>query len=90
MVRHGGYYYLFVSSGACCKGIGSSYQVLVGRSSQITGPYLDPNGTPMTDGGGMELLGSDEGMIGAGLAFGLCQRQCRPYRLPLLRRLGQR
>ena len=66
IVSHGGYYYLFVSAGTCCKGIGSSYQVIVGRSAQITGPYVDPNGTLMTDGGGMELLGSDEGMIGPG------------------------
>jgi arabinan endo-1,5-alpha-L-arabinosidase len=66
LVAHGGYYYLFVSSGACCKGIGSSYEIIVGRSAQITGPYVDPNGTLMTAGGGMELLGSDEGMIGPG------------------------
>lgn len=66
IVAHGGYYYLLVSSGACCKGIGSTYQVIVGRSSRVTGPYVDPNGTAMTDGGGMELLGSDEGMIGPG------------------------
>jgi arabinan endo-1,5-alpha-L-arabinosidase len=66
VVPHGRYYYLFVSSGVCCKGIGSTYEVIVGRSSQITGPYVDPNGTPMTEGGGMELLGSDEGMIGPG------------------------
>ncbi len=66
LVAHGGYYYLFVSSGICCKGIGSSYEVIVGRSAEITGPYVDPNGTLMTAGGGMELLGSDEGMIGPG------------------------
>ena len=66
IVPHGGYYYLFVSAGACCKGIGSSYQVIVGRSAQITGPYVDPNGTLMTDDGGMELLGSNEGMVGPG------------------------
>jgi len=66
VVPRGGYYYLFVSSGVCCKGIGSSYQVIVGRSARITGPYVDPNGTLMTAGGGMELLGSDEGMIGPG------------------------
>jgi arabinan endo-1,5-alpha-L-arabinosidase len=66
VVAHGGYYYLLVSSGVCCKGIGSSYEITVGRSAQITGPYVDPNGTPMTNGGGMELLGSDEGMIGPG------------------------
>lgn len=66
LVAHGQYYYLFVSVGYCCKGIGSTYQIVVGRSADITGPYLDPNGTTMTDGGGMELLGSSQGMIGPG------------------------
>jgi arabinan endo-1,5-alpha-L-arabinosidase len=66
MIDHDGYYYLFISNGACCRGIGSTYQILVGRSPSITGPFVDPNGTAMTSGGGMELLGSDEGMIGPG------------------------
>lgn len=66
ITSHGGYYYLFVSTGNCCKGIGSSYEIVVGRSQSVTGPYVDPNGTAMTAGGGMELLGSDEGMIGPG------------------------
>jgi arabinan endo-1,5-alpha-L-arabinosidase len=66
IVHHGSYYYLFVSAGFCCRGIGSTYQVIVGRSSLVTGPYTDPNGTDMTDGGGMELLGSSEAMIGPG------------------------
>ena len=32
----------------------------------MTGPFLDPNGTAMSDGGGMELQGSTDGMIGPG------------------------
>lgn len=66
ITKHGGYYYLFVSFGFCCRGIGSSYRIMVGRSSLVTGPYVDPNGTAMTNGGGMELQGSDQGMIGPG------------------------
>jgi arabinan endo-1,5-alpha-L-arabinosidase len=66
LIAHEGYYYLFVSRGYCCKGIGSTYQVIVGRSDNITGPYLGPDGTPMMSGGGMELLGSSQGMIGPG------------------------
>ncbi|HUB71250.1 MAG TPA: arabinan endo-1,5-alpha-L-arabinosidase [Acidimicrobiales bacterium] len=66
LISHGGYYYLFVSEGYCCKGIASTYEVIVGRSQSITGPYLGPDGAPMTGGGGMELLGSSEGMIGPG------------------------
>jgi arabinan endo-1,5-alpha-L-arabinosidase len=66
MVHHDGLYYLFVSYGDCCKGVGSTYEILVGRSQSITGPFLDPNGTPMSNGGGMELQGSTDGMIGPG------------------------
>jgi arabinan endo-1,5-alpha-L-arabinosidase len=66
MIRHDGYYYLFVSYGDCCKGVGSTYEILVGRSQSITGPFLDPNSTAMTNGGGMELQGSTDGMIGPG------------------------
>jgi arabinan endo-1,5-alpha-L-arabinosidase len=66
MVHHGAYYYLFVSYGDCCKGIGSTYEILVGRAQSITGPFVDPNGTAMSNGGGMELQGSTDGMIGPG------------------------
>jgi arabinan endo-1,5-alpha-L-arabinosidase len=66
---HDGYYYLFVSFDSCCQGIGSSYRIMVGRSTSVTGPYVDPNGTAMTNSGGMELQGSDEGMIGPGSAY---------------------
>ncbi|MHB1974112.1 MAG: arabinan endo-1,5-alpha-L-arabinosidase [Acidimicrobiales bacterium] len=66
LTRHGSYYYLFVSAGFCCRGIASTYQVVVGRSKTITGPYVDANGTSLTQGGGTELLGADQGMIGPG------------------------
>jgi arabinan endo-1,5-alpha-L-arabinosidase len=68
MVHHGGFYYLFVSYGNCCKGIGSTNEILVGRSQSVTGPFLDPNGTAMSNGGGMELQGGTDGMIGPGSA----------------------
>jgi len=63
---HDGYYYLFVSFDSCCQGIGSSYRIMAGRSASVTGPYVDPNGTSLLNSGGMELQGSDEGMIGPG------------------------
>ncbi len=66
MIYHDGFYYLFISYGFCCKAIGSTYEILVGRSQAITGPFVDPNGTTMTAGGGMELQGSTDGMIGPG------------------------
>lgn len=39
------YYYLFVSYGS----LSNDYNIRVGRSRDITGPYLDYNGRPMTD-----------------------------------------
>jgi arabinan endo-1,5-alpha-L-arabinosidase len=69
IVYHDGYYYLFVAVGTCCRGISSTYRIEVGRSASITGPYTDAYGTAMLDGGGMELQGSDEGMIGPGSPF---------------------
>jgi arabinan endo-1,5-alpha-L-arabinosidase len=63
---HDGYYYLIVSFDTCCAGLGSTYRIMVGRSTSVTGPYVDPAGTAMTNSGGMELQGSDEGMIGPG------------------------
>ena len=63
---HDGYYYLFVSFDTCCAGISSTYRIMAGRSASVTGPYVDPAGTPMMNSGGMEVQGSDEGMIGPG------------------------
>lgn len=63
---HDGYYYLIVSFDTCCAGLASTYRIMVGRSTSVTGPYVDPAGTDMMNSGGMELQGSDEGMIGPG------------------------
>jgi arabinan endo-1,5-alpha-L-arabinosidase len=69
IVYHDGYYYLFVSVDSCCRGTSSTYHIQVGRSTSITGPYVDAAGVAMTDGGGMEVQGTDAGMIGPGGEF---------------------
>jgi arabinan endo-1,5-alpha-L-arabinosidase len=56
IVRHDGYYYLFVSFDLCCRGRDSTYNIRVGRSRNITGPYLDRDGKLMMEGGGTLLL----------------------------------
>lgn len=50
-----GYYYLFASIDSCCKGVNSTYKIVYGRSSSVTGPYLDKNGVNMLNGGGTIL-----------------------------------
>jgi len=54
--RKNGYYYLFVSFDFCCRGIESTYKIMVGRAENITGPYLDRRGRDMRLGGGTLLL----------------------------------
>jgi arabinan endo-1,5-alpha-L-arabinosidase len=58
IIRHGGYWYLFVSFDFCCRGVNSTYNVVVGRSENITGPYLDKTGKPMLEGGGTLVIKS--------------------------------
>lgn len=52
LFRRGNYYYLFCNWGSCCDGVDSTYNIRVGRSASITGPYLDKNGVSMVNGGG--------------------------------------
>jgi len=37
---------------AAARALAAPYNVRVGRSASLTGPYLDKAGPPMTDGGG--------------------------------------
>ncbi|MEU0236194.1 arabinan endo-1,5-alpha-L-arabinosidase [Nocardiopsis sp. NPDC006198] len=62
----GGRYYLFVSFDTCCQGAASTYRIMVGRSSSITGPYVDRNGTAMLAGGGTEVLSGHGSIHGPG------------------------
>ena len=66
IVHHGGYYYLFVSWDLCCRGVHSTYRTMVGRSKEITGPYVDDHEVPMMQGGGMPLLSANQRWLGPG------------------------
>lgn len=66
IVRRGGYYYQFVSFDACCRGAQSTYRIAVGRSTSVTGPYVDRNGTPLTSGGGTQVLAGHGSIHGPG------------------------
>ena len=39
-----GYYYYMGSTGKCCEGANSTYNVRVGRATNIRGPYIDSDG----------------------------------------------
>ncbi|MEX2284329.1 MAG: arabinan endo-1,5-alpha-L-arabinosidase [Gemmatimonadota bacterium] len=66
LFRKGGFYYLFVSLGVCCRGAQSTYHIAVGRSAEITGPYLDRDGKDLAHGGGTVVLRGNEKYAGIG------------------------
>lgn len=68
LYKHAGYYYLFVNWGWCLRGEDSTYTIRVGRSKNITGPYLDKDGVDMLLGGGSKFLGNKGRLIGPGHA----------------------
>jgi arabinan endo-1,5-alpha-L-arabinosidase len=70
LIYHDGWYYLLADHGSCCAGADSGYNLRVGRSRKITGPYTDHMGVDMIKGGGKLFLGSDSRHIGPG-HFGL-------------------
>jgi arabinan endo-1,5-alpha-L-arabinosidase len=64
--RKDSYYYLFVSWGLCCRGSDSTYRMMIGRSRDVTGPYLDKTGKDLAQGGGTLLLGGNKAWPGLG------------------------
>ncbi len=66
--RHGDYYYLFVNWDICCRGTESTYNIRVGRSANITGPYLDKEGRDLLQNGGTLFLETSGSFIGPGHA----------------------
>jgi arabinan endo-1,5-alpha-L-arabinosidase len=66
LVKDPEYYYIFASRGKCCAGIESTYQIVMGRSKNITGPYLTKDGQKWTDNRYTVLLAGDEAEPGRG------------------------
>ena len=64
--KKGDYYYLFVSWDRCCSGVESTYKVVVGRSRNITGPYLDKENQEMRLGGGSLVVDGNSAWPGVG------------------------
>lgn len=63
-----GYFYLFINWGWCCRGVNSTYNIRVGRSKNIVGPYLDRDGVDLRKRGGTLVLETEEEEIGPGHA----------------------
>jgi arabinan endo-1,5-alpha-L-arabinosidase len=66
ILRHGEYYYLFFSRDSCCQGSVSTYNMAVGRSENITGPYVDADGVSLLEDGGTQLLKTVDTRVGPG------------------------
>ncbi len=66
IVRREGWYYLLVSYDYCCRGAKSDYKVVVGRSRDIRGPYIDKEGHSLQRGGGSVLVEGDSRYAGIG------------------------
>jgi arabinan endo-1,5-alpha-L-arabinosidase len=70
MMYRDGWYYLLGTHGTCCDGPNSTYNIRVGRSKKVTGPYVDHMGVPMLRGGGKLVADASEPYVGPG-HFGL-------------------
>jgi arabinan endo-1,5-alpha-L-arabinosidase len=67
LCRHDDFYYLFVNWDTCCQGPKSTYNIRIGRSKSVTGPYLDKSGVDMLHSGGSLFLATTNGpLIGPG------------------------
>jgi arabinan endo-1,5-alpha-L-arabinosidase len=63
----GGFYYLFESVDSCCQGVDSTYKMMVGRSTSVSGPYLDKAGDALlADRAGTLLLEGNDRYRGPG------------------------
>ena len=49
LIKDKDYYYIFASRGRCCAGNNSTYQIVMGRSKIIKGPYLNKEGESWVD-----------------------------------------
>jgi arabinan endo-1,5-alpha-L-arabinosidase len=66
LIFRDGWYYLLGTHGTCCDGPNSTYNIRVGRSRKVTGPYLDNMGIDMIKGGGKLVAGASGRFVGLG------------------------
>ena len=61
-----GWYYLLGTHGTCCDGVNSTYNIVVGRSRSVEGPYIDNVGRDMFHGGGKMVIAAGDRGAGPG------------------------
>jgi len=66
MIYKDGWYYLLGTHGTCCDGLNSTYNIVCGRSRNVTGPFLDNMGRDMLKGGGKMVVAAEPRRLGAG------------------------
>jgi arabinan endo-1,5-alpha-L-arabinosidase len=66
LMYRNGWYYLLGTHGTCCDGANSTYNIVVGRSREITGPYIDNVGRDMLKGGGKMVIAAGGRVVGPG------------------------
>jgi arabinan endo-1,5-alpha-L-arabinosidase len=64
--KKNGFYYLFVSFDYCCRGLKSNYKVVVGRATDVRGPYLDKDDNRLDQGGGSVVIEGNKDWAGVG------------------------
>ena len=66
LIYRDGWYYLLGTHGTCCDGVNSTYNIVVGRSRNVEGPYLDNVGRDMFHGGGRMVIAASNRVCGPG------------------------
>lgn len=66
LIFRDGWYYLLGTHGTCCDGVNSTYNIVVGRSQNVEGPYLDNVGRDMFHGGGRLVIAAGNRYSGPG------------------------
>lgn len=67
LYKKNGYYYMFMSKGTCCSGEESTYNVQVGRSKTLMGPYRNKKGEDLLNvRGTFMMLAGNEYAVGPG------------------------
>ncbi|MCC8144644.1 MAG: family 43 glycosylhydrolase [Tannerellaceae bacterium] len=61
-----GYYYMFASIGSCCDGVNSTYELVVGRATELFDDYVDKEGRSMMDNGYTVVIGRNDKFVGNG------------------------